>query len=160
MASLIDTTQKPPDCGCNQIPEFRRLKYFFGQMLGAQDLQSEQDYFREKSKLHNRCLHGYGTVCGLLVEHVPFPEDCFKEEEEEERRLREELERLLEARVAAQQSVAQGAGAADGAASGTDALDADIERVRRQLEDLRCKVKHEAPLTCLRIETGIARDCC
>ncbi|MEX3788811.1 hypothetical protein [Paraburkholderia sp. BR14374] len=87
--------------GCIDLPAFRRLRYFYGQMLSAQDFQTEQHFFREKLKLHNRCLHGYGTICGLLVEPVPFPEDCFKEEEEEERKLREELDRLLDRRVAA-----------------------------------------------------------
>ena len=55
-----------------KAPQFDRLNYFYGQMLGACDFQTEQSYFRDKMKLHNRCLHGYGTVCGLLVE-VPRP---------------------------------------------------------------------------------------
>ena len=52
---------------CNAMPDSTRLRYFHGQMLVANDLQTEQDYFREKLKLLNRCLHGYGTVCGLKV---------------------------------------------------------------------------------------------
>src|SRR5438445_618356 len=44
---------------------FDRLNYFFGQVLGVRHFRAEQDYFREKLKLHNRCLHGYGIVCGL-----------------------------------------------------------------------------------------------
>jgi hypothetical protein len=51
-----------------EVPELRRLRYFHGQLLGARDLQREQDYFREKLKLRMRCLLGYGVVCGLLVE--------------------------------------------------------------------------------------------
>jgi hypothetical protein len=50
------------------VPELRRLRYFHGQLLGARDLQREQEYFREKLKLRMRCLLGYGVVCGLLVE--------------------------------------------------------------------------------------------
>ena len=53
------------------VPELRRLRYFHGQLLGARDLQREQDYFREKLKLRMRCLLGYGVVCGLLVEPAP-----------------------------------------------------------------------------------------
>lgn len=49
-------------------PPLRRLRYFHGQMLSAQDFQREQDYFREKLKLRLRCLLGYGVVCGLFVE--------------------------------------------------------------------------------------------
>jgi hypothetical protein len=56
-----------------EAPQFDRLNYFYGQMLGVNDFQAEQSYFREKIKLHNRCLHGYGTVCGLRV-LVPEPE--------------------------------------------------------------------------------------
>ena len=55
-----------------EMPQFERLNYFFGQMLGVKDFCAEQSYFREKIKLHNRCLHGYGTVCGLRV-LVPEP---------------------------------------------------------------------------------------
>jgi hypothetical protein len=53
------------------VPSFRRLRYFHGQMLAARDFQREQEYFREKLKLRMRCLLGYGVVCGLYVEPVP-----------------------------------------------------------------------------------------
>ena len=52
-------------------PTFDRLKHFYGQLLGARDFQIEQSYFREKLKLHNRCLHGYGVVCGLELTADP-----------------------------------------------------------------------------------------
>ncbi len=65
---------------CATVPEFKRLNYFYGQMLGAADFQAEQNYFREKLKLHNRCLHGYGTVCGLEVEPLPLDPDCEPED--------------------------------------------------------------------------------
>lgn len=51
-----------------EAPELRRLRYFHGQLLGARDFQREQEYVRNKLKLHLRCLLGYGVVCGLLVE--------------------------------------------------------------------------------------------
>jgi hypothetical protein len=66
------------------IPVFDRLQYFYGQLLGARDFQVEQDYFREKLKLHNRCLHGYGVVCGLTVGVVPRPEECPPEDDARE----------------------------------------------------------------------------
>jgi len=53
-------------------PYLDRLNYFYGQMLGVRDFQTEQDYFREKIKLHNRCLHGFGVVCGLEVKFKEF----------------------------------------------------------------------------------------
>ena len=61
------------DPACDAMPDSTRLRYFHGQMLVAHDLQTEQDYFREKLKLLNRCLEGYGTVCGLKV--VPVKDD-------------------------------------------------------------------------------------
>lgn len=61
------------DPACDAMPDFTRLRYFHGQMLVAGDLQTEQNYFREKLKLLNRCLQGYGTVCGLKV--VPVKDD-------------------------------------------------------------------------------------
>lgn len=58
--------------GLAGVPDdFRRLKYFYGQLLGAADFQREQAYFVEKLRLRNRCLHGYGVACGLLVSPVP-----------------------------------------------------------------------------------------
>ena len=51
---------------------FDRLNYYYGQLLSAADFLAEQRYFREKLKLHHRCLHGYGVVCGLEV-RVPAP---------------------------------------------------------------------------------------
>src|SRR5688572_22836164 len=64
---------------CAEVPELKRLRYFYGQMLGVHDFQSEQNYFREKLKLHNRCLHGYGVVCGLMVVPEPRGDDCVPE---------------------------------------------------------------------------------
>jgi hypothetical protein len=79
-ASLPSTSQPAP-CNpdaheCAPVPQFRRLKYVYGQLLGVADFQTEQDYFREKLRLLNRCLHGYGVVCGLLVRPVSDPLDC------------------------------------------------------------------------------------
>lgn len=96
MATVMATTGSDNETICLDIAEFRRLKYFFGQMLGAPDLQTEQDYFRGKHKLHNRCLHGYGVVCGLLVKPVPFPKECETAAEREAAEMRAQLAQLLE----------------------------------------------------------------
>ena len=45
----------------------KRVHYYAGMLLSAEDLRAEQDYQREKRRLHNSCLHGYGVVCGLEV---------------------------------------------------------------------------------------------
>lgn len=48
-----------------------RLRYFHGQPLGALDLRREQSYHRDRARLHNRLLHGWGIVCGLEVQVAP-----------------------------------------------------------------------------------------
>src|ERR1700681_3205846 len=86
---------------CINAGKLQRLNYFYGQLLGVQDFQAEQDYFRDKLKLHNRCLHGYGVVCGLRVEPVPIPKSCTAAEEAEEKKLFDELQALLQQKTAA-----------------------------------------------------------
>lgn len=44
-----------------------RPRYFEGQLLTADDLRDEQDYWVRKHRLHNIALHGSGVVCGLAV---------------------------------------------------------------------------------------------
>jgi hypothetical protein len=45
----------------------RRVNYFEGRLLSAADFRAEQEYHREKSRLHNRRLHGSGVASGLTV---------------------------------------------------------------------------------------------
>ena len=44
-----------------QLRQFERSRFFTGQVLTADDLQREQDYHRDKARLHNRFLHGWET---------------------------------------------------------------------------------------------------
>ena len=46
---------------------FKRPNFFHGKLLTPEDFKLEQRYGREKSKLHNRGLHGFGIVSGLNV---------------------------------------------------------------------------------------------
>jgi hypothetical protein len=78
------TTTHPPDRTALRVPPFQRLSYFYGQQLGPLDLQGEQAYLREKHRLANRFLHGWGVVCGLEVVPVPRPEKPKMKEEEED----------------------------------------------------------------------------
>ncbi|HEY4405213.1 MAG TPA: hypothetical protein VGN55_11275 [Xanthobacteraceae bacterium] len=48
-----------------------RPRYFFGQLLGVDDFQLEQDYFRERLRRLNRELYGSGVVRGLGVSVPP-----------------------------------------------------------------------------------------
>ena len=44
-----------------------RTSFHAGQLLTAEDLTREQEYFRNKQRRHNRTLHGFGVVSGLRV---------------------------------------------------------------------------------------------
>lgn len=45
----------------------KRVRYFTGLVLGPEEFQQDQLYFMERGRLHQRALHGYGTVMGLGV---------------------------------------------------------------------------------------------
>jgi hypothetical protein len=49
------------------IPQLERPVFFDGQRLTEADLAAVQTYYREKARLHNRGLHGWGVVFGLTV---------------------------------------------------------------------------------------------
>jgi hypothetical protein len=51
----------------SEVQALKRPRYFDGKLITAADLQLEQQYFRQKSKLHNRSLHGFGIISGLKV---------------------------------------------------------------------------------------------
>ena len=52
---------------CTGLECLERPRFFAGQLLSEADFNSEIDYVRAKQRLHNRYLHGVGTVCGLEV---------------------------------------------------------------------------------------------
>lgn len=49
------------------LRQLERPHFFTGKLLTAEDFQREQDYHRNKVRLHNRFLHGWGVVAGLRV---------------------------------------------------------------------------------------------
>ncbi len=49
----------------SDLPELTRPTFHAGQLLSAEDLHAEQVYQRNRSRLHNRLLHGWGVVDGL-----------------------------------------------------------------------------------------------
>ncbi|HEX7027116.1 MAG TPA: hypothetical protein VF268_07725 [Gammaproteobacteria bacterium] len=49
------------------LDPYKRVKYSNGLVLGVDEFEQEQLYLLTKDQLHNRSLHGYGTVCGLNV---------------------------------------------------------------------------------------------
>lgn len=59
---------------CDPLSGLERVRYFSRQLLTADDMRIEQEYFRQKLRRHNRFLHGWGVVCGCEVEAVPTTE--------------------------------------------------------------------------------------
>ena len=51
----------------SESQSLKRPNFFSGKLLTPEDLELEQQYFREKHKRHNRSLHGFGIVSGLKV---------------------------------------------------------------------------------------------
>jgi len=43
------------------------VNYFPRQLLTADDMTADQQYFLNKLRRHNRYLHGWGVVCGLEI---------------------------------------------------------------------------------------------
>lgn len=69
-------TGSPCRCGCAdcsscQGEQFVRPRFFAGQLLTEDDLQTLTDYVAGKNRLHNRFLFGSGVVCGLQVKRDP-----------------------------------------------------------------------------------------
>ena len=60
------TTHDIPPCPEPSAP--RRIHYHYGMLLTESEMRAEQDYHLGKGRMHNRYLHGHGTVCGLAVE--------------------------------------------------------------------------------------------
>jgi hypothetical protein len=56
----------PCDRGVAELPRF-----YARQLITADDLTLEQQYFRNKLRAHNRLLHGWGVVCGATVCRIP-----------------------------------------------------------------------------------------
>lgn len=61
------TSDKVQEKHCD-FNDFKRARYFHGMLLSDRDFSGEQNYHREKRKLANKMLHGWGIVCGLGLE--------------------------------------------------------------------------------------------
>jgi hypothetical protein len=138
------------DSGCGEMPELKRLNYFYGQMLGVNDFRTEQSYFREKLKLTNRCLHGYGTVCGLMVVQEGAPQDCHGEGDAERREIVAQLDDLaVQLKEAREKEDAQA----------VKAIEDKIGRLRQRLQELPPGDCTPAPGVQVTLEPGLALDC-
>ena len=50
------------------IRHLKRVRYFSGQLLSAEDFKDEQEYLLGRLRRHNRFLHGWGVAAGLTVD--------------------------------------------------------------------------------------------
>jgi len=143
---VIEPRQNGP---CAHFPEFKRPNYFRGQMLGPREFQGEQGYLREKFRLHNRCLHGYGVVCGLEVDPVPLEEACEDTAGRTQHQIQEELERLRQMAEAEREKDPEAA----------KKLAAKIEELCRALEKYPPDCPPPQKRTRVRVACGFALDC-
>jgi hypothetical protein len=119
--------------------------------MGVADFRTEQNYFLEKQRLHNRCFHGYGVVYGLLVNPLDDPRDCTPSEKNraEEKDLKHKLAALEATRKDSDQAPSE-----DKAK-----LDSEIDQLKRKLKELTDRHCAEAPPARVTIDCGIALDC-
>jgi hypothetical protein len=137
---------------CVPMPDFERLQFYYGRNLTVADLQSEQRYFLEKLRLHTRCFHGMGIVCGLGVAPVPPRDDC----ESDEDRRRQEVERELHHIESKLSKLEQEEGYDDERKK----LAAEQEQLQRESERWRCDHHHrKSPPVCVTVDCGWAVDC-
>lgn len=59
------------DCSQPAVTTLARVNFFNRQLLTADDMTTECDYFLQKLRRHNRFMHGWGVVCGLNVTAAP-----------------------------------------------------------------------------------------
>lgn len=159
--------------GCAEFPALVRMNYFHGQLISERDLRTEQLYFRERLRHMNRCLHGYGIICGLGVSAVELPRDCEDEpdpEDEDLKRKLAEIEKRMEA-VKSESEKADTDDEREKLGEQYKALAAEREAVLRQHEDGKkpgatpAKVPaghcsdEPAPLHVVTVECGAALDC-
>ena len=66
-ASTASSLQRCVSLANGSLSPDQRVNYEYGLVLGVDEFRQEQLYFLEKGYLHQRSLHGYGTVYGLAV---------------------------------------------------------------------------------------------
>ncbi len=142
---------------CASLPELVRMNYFHGQLITERDLRTEQDYFRARLRHANRCLHGYGVLCGLEVRALPPSQECPPEDDERREALTGKIDEY-DRRIAELQQL----DLTTEVRAQLDPLMEERERLWRELEELEPSpegetsgpAEHRFELTC-----GAAIDC-
>ncbi len=66
------------DCLQPGLGKLERVKYFNRMLLTADDMRTDQDFVLQKLRRHNRFLHGWGVVCGLVVKAAATTEQPWR----------------------------------------------------------------------------------
>jgi len=66
------------DCTQPATVKLERVRFFNRQLLTAEDMTTEREYFLQKLRRHNRFLHGWGVVCGLTVTAAPADREALR----------------------------------------------------------------------------------
>jgi hypothetical protein len=127
-------------------------------MLSANDFRTEQAYFLEKLKLHNRCFHGYGVVCGLRVEETPPEETCESKSDKERRHIEQCLD-LVNREIGVIEEKCKASHPATDLYKELSRKQAERETYRRQLDVLPSRRKDKKAAAELIVQCGLALDC-
>jgi hypothetical protein len=137
---------------CVPMPDFERLQFYYGRTLTVADLQSQQQYFLEKLRLHTRCFVGMGIVCGLGVVPMPVSHECTSNDDKRRAEVERDMRRV-KARLA---EIEQDTSAEEERTK----LAAALEALEREYERWRCDPHHrKPPPVCVTVECGWAVDC-
>lgn len=66
-------TERSLACESTDATGLERTRFFARQLVGPDDLTADQLYHIQKSRRHNRMLHGWGVVCGARVRRGDDP---------------------------------------------------------------------------------------
>ncbi|MEW8029094.1 MAG: hypothetical protein AB2809_22895 [Candidatus Thiodiazotropha sp.] len=123
---------------CECLPQPVRMNYFHGQLISERDLQAEQSYFREKLRHANRCLHGYGVICGMEVHAVTPPDDCLPDESVKRKILIAEISKLESelGKLKVLESEAKDEEEAKEITERIEAVEAEREKLKSELDQL------------------------
>ncbi|MBN1657585.1 MAG: hypothetical protein JXA93_04240 [Anaerolineae bacterium] len=75
MLTSIQTESRPTDTYTVAQGRLERPRYFPRQLITHEIMTLEANYFRQRLRLHNRLLHGWGIVCGATVCPAVNPDD-------------------------------------------------------------------------------------
>ncbi|NHZ89627.1 hypothetical protein F2P45_11470 [Massilia sp. CCM 8733] len=148
----MNTTNLDKAGFCMTMPDLERLQFYYGRNLTVADLQSEQQYFLEKLRLHARCFYGVGIVCGLGVRPVPVPQGCESEDERHRHEVARQL-RGIEAKLTLLEQE-------QGAEAQRKQLAGEQENLQREYARWRCDHPHDqCPAVNVSVDCGWALDC-